>query len=50
MGNEPEDLDVGVKDSSPCRLWDPWNSWRPEEAVVSTGRGHRVVPVGSGCS
>lgn len=37
----PEDVGVGVKDSSSCRLWDPWNSWLAEEAVVSTGRGHK---------
>lgn len=40
-------MDVGAKDSSPCRVWDPWNSWLAEEAVVSTGRGHREVPVGA---
>lgn len=41
-------MDVGGEDSSPCRLWDPWNSWLAEEAVLSTGRGHRVVPVVEG--
>lgn len=47
--NEPGglDVDVGVEDSSPCRLWDPWDSWLAEEAVVSTGRGPSVAPVGA---